>query len=530
MSLQLRRTFLLPVCLSVLAAAGGCAGPQATARTIRVEVSADGQTQTVEIASGSTVQQALEQADVQLGEFDRVEPPTYTLLTDGAAVEVRRITERFEVESVTLPFEHQTIRNEALAEGETRLLQPGQNGLQEITYRIIEEGGVEVSRTAVQSVVVQAPVAEILMIGAQAAHAVVAIDGTLAYLSGGNAWILRDSSANRRPIIVSGDLDGRVFRLSPDGQWLLFTRAAPDDSPSINSLWAVSTISQTPEPIDLQAENVVHFADWAPDSPPLTVAYSTVEPSPAAPGWQANNDLLLVTFSPGGRVTSHRTLIGPNAGGLYGWWGTSFAWATNTIMAYARADGVGLIDLADPDFVALVDVTPLDTFSDWAWVPPVAWGPDQHALYLVDHGAPTGSESAGASQTFDLVVAPRDGGPTLTLASRAGMFASPATSPAVPLPGGEVSFQVAYLQALSPLQSAESSYQLVVMDRDGSNATVLFPAAGEPGLEPQTVAWSPDASKIALEYRGDLWIVDAATGLGQTLTGDGQVVAVQWRP
>ncbi len=522
--------FLLPVCLSVLMAAGGCAGPQATAGLIRVDLSVDGQTRTIEIASGSTVHQALEQAGVQLGEFDRVEPPAYTLLTDGAAVEVRRVSERFEVESVTLPFEHQTIRNEALAEGETRLLQPGQNGLQEITYRIIEEAGVEVSRTPVQSIVVQAPLPEIVMIGAQAAHAVIAVDGTLAYLSGGNAWIIRDSSANRRPIVVSGDLDGRIFRLSPDGQWLLFTRAAADDSPAINSLWAVSTISQNPEPIDLQAENVVHFADWAPDIPPLVVAYSTVEPSPSAPGWQANNDLLLVTFSPGGRVTSQRTLIGPNAGGVYGWWGTSFAWASDTLMAYARADGVGLVDLADPGFDSLVDVTPLDTFGDWAWVPSVAWGPDSHALYLVDHAAPTGPESAGSSQAFDLVAVPRAGGAPLDLAARAGMFASPVTSPAIPLPGGEVSFQVAYLQAIAPLQSAESSYQLVVMDRDGSNLTVLFPAAGEAGLDPQSVAWSPDASRIALQYRGDLWVIDIGTRLAQALTGDGQVVAVHWRP
>jgi len=530
MNLPTRRTLLLPLCLSVMLAAGACTGPQATAGTIRVEISADGQAQTLELASGSTVLQALEQAGIALGEFDRVEPPTYTLLTDGASVEVRRITERFEVESVTLPFEHQTIRNEALAEGETRLLQPGQNGLQEITYRIIEEAGVEVSRTPVQSVVVQAPVPEILMLGAQTAHAVIAVDGTLAYLSGGNAWVIRDSSANRRPLVVSGDLDGRIFRLSPDGQYLLFTRAGEDGEGAINSLWAVSTVSQNPEPIDLQAENVVHFADWSPEVPPLTVAYSTVEPSPAAPGWQANNDLRLVTFTPGGRVTSQRTLIAANAGGLYGWWGTSFAWASDSLMAYARADGVGLIDLTDPDFVPLVDVTPLDTIGDWAWVPAIAWGPDLHALYLVEHAAPLGPETAGASQAFDLAVVPQDGGAPLRLAPRVGMFASPVTSPAVPLPGGEVSFQVAYLQALSPLRSADSSYQLVIIDRDGSNQTVLFPAAGEPGLDPQPVAWSPDATRIALEYRGDLWIVEVATGLSQPLTGDGQVAAVHWRP
>jgi hypothetical protein len=68
------------------------------------------------------------------------------------------------------------------------------------------------------------------------------------------------------------------------------------------------------------------------------------------------------------------------------------------------------------------------------------------------------------------------------------------------------------------------------MDRDGSNQRALFPAPGEPGLEPQTVAWSPDAARVALIYRGDLWVVDVATGAGQPLTGDGQTTALDWKP
>jgi Tol biopolymer transport system component len=76
----------------------------------------------------------------------------------------------------------------------------------------------------------------------------------------------------------------------------------------------------------------------------------------------------------------------------------------------------------------------------------------------------------------------------------------------------------------------DSSYRLGVMDRDGSNARLLFPAEGEGGLEPIPPSWSPDGARLAVLYRGDLWIVDVETGLGQPLTTDGQTQAFDWSP
>ncbi len=521
------RILLLGPALLALAA---CAGPQATAGTITIEALADGITHRADVPSGSTVQQALVAAGVGLGPLDRVTPPGYTVLTQDAEIAVTRVSERFEVETVAVPFEHQTIRNESLPVGETRLLQAGSNGIQQVTFRILEEEGVEVSRAPVQTVVVQESLPEIVMIGAQAAYAPLEIEGTLAFLSGGNAWVMRDTSGGRRPLVVTGDLDGRVFRLSPDGQWLLFTRRGDEDRGEINSLWVVSTTQADPEPIDLNVANIVHFADWAPTSPPLTIAYSTVEPSPSAPGWQANNDLQVLTFNPAGFASRRRVLIEPNSGGQYGWWGTTYAWGTSAVMAYARADSIGLVELDDPFFSPLLEVTPLQTLGDWAWVPGITWGHDGRSLYFVEHGGPQAIEDPEASPVFNLVGMPGPGAPTLRLAPHTGMFSQPVVSPTFSLPSGEVAYLIAFLQALSPLESADSRYRLFVMDRDGSNVRGLFPPEGEAGLEPQAVVWSPDAARIALVYRGDLWVVDAATGSGQPLTGDGQTTWVDWKP
>jgi len=229
---------LLGCGLAVLLAA--CVTPQATAGTMDVSILVDDQSLPLSVPAGSTVQQVLQQAEVELGQLDLVEPPGYTVLTGGSQVSVTRRTERFEIEQIVIPFSRQTVSNEGLPAGETRLLQPGENGLEEITYRVLEEEGIEVSRQPAQRMVVQEPRAEILMVGTEAFHTPVAIEGRLALLSAGNAWVLEGDSTNRRPVVVSGDLDGQVFQLSPDGRWLLFSRRTEEDDQDFNGLWVVA--------------------------------------------------------------------------------------------------------------------------------------------------------------------------------------------------------------------------------------------------------------------------------------------------
>jgi hypothetical protein len=515
-------------------ALAGCVSPQATAATIDVEILVDGGAVEIPVPAGSTVQFVLDQGGVVLSELDRADPPGYTVVTDGTQIVVTRRVERFEVEELVLPFSRQTIRNEGLPEGQTRLLQAGSNGLEEITYRIVDEEGDEMSRQPVKRTIVIEPLSEIIMIGAQAAHTPLNVQGTLAYLSGGNAWVIEGNSANRRPIVVSGDLDGQVFRLSPDSKWLLYTRGLDDDSDDFNSLWVVDVEDKDADPVDLGARNIVHFADWAPESDSPVLAYSTTEPRQSPPGWQANNDLILVNLSSGGRVLQETELLPPNPGGQYGWWGTSFAWAPDGVhLGYAQADGVGLIDSRDPSFELLHEIVPLLTGSDWAWVPGVTWGPNSRTMYLVDHAAPLGIEDAAASPAFDLIAIAGPGDSPLKLATRTGMFAYPSSSPVELVDSGEIASQVAFLQALSPLESEASSYRLMVMDRDGSNVRAVFPGTGEPGIAPNELSppsWSPDGGRLALIYRGDVWIVDAASGLGQQLTGDGLTIALDWKP
>ena len=198
----MRLYHLLPLITLLLAS---CVSPHATQALIQVNLTADGQTVTLQLSAGSTVQEALDQAGVSLNALDRTEPPEYTVLRQGGNVRVVRVTEEFEVEQVVTPYEQQILRNESLPVDKEVLIQKGKNGLQEITYRRVYEDGVETSSgpVVVKSVLVEEPIPEIRMIGVQAPFSPVAIPGKLIYLRDSNVWSIEGNTGNRQAVLTT---------------------------------------------------------------------------------------------------------------------------------------------------------------------------------------------------------------------------------------------------------------------------------------------------------------------------------------
>jgi hypothetical protein len=507
----------------------GCELSQASRAEINISIYADGKSRNVAVPAGSTVAQALQVAGLTAGDLDRSDPPLYAVVSAGDSIRLTRVEERFRTQTQTVPFERQIVRNESLPEGQQRLVQAGVNGQQELTYRGVYEDGVETGETVVKTVVLAQAVPEIVMVGAQASFAPLPIPGKLAYLAAGNAWIMDTSTANRRLIVNTGDLDGRIFVLSSDGTKLLFSRKSkkPADQ-EINTLWFVSTDSAGASPMPLNVSNVVNFASWYPNSS-TTIAYSTVEPRGNAPGWQANNDLFKVTLG-----SAPRKILDARSGGIYGWWGMSFAFSADGRLAYTRPDGIGLVSQDGGYLAPLITVTPLQTHSDWAWTPGISWGGDGQTLYFVDHAPAAAPVTDEESPYFDLKAESLANDATVDIAAQVGMFALPSASPAH-MNGQEKAYQVAYLQAIFSDQSETSRYRLVVMDRDGSNRRTLFPSADLPGLDPQTPVWAPSAITgqqgdfLAVIYQGDLWLIDTGSGQAYQITGDGLMSRMDWK-
>lgn len=502
-----------------------------TVEPINSTIAIDGKSIEVKVPAGSTVASAIRIANVTLNNLDSVDPPLQTTLTDGMLITVKRIREEFINEDQVIAFQRQTVKNESLPEGQTLLIQAGVNGQQQITYRILYEDDQEKSRTVFKTTTIIEAVPEIVMVGVQTPYTVLPIGGTLAYLTSGNAWVMEDTTGNRRPVVTSGDLDGRVFSLSKDGEWLLYTRSTSKDAADdINSLWMVNIKQSDAKPVDLRVKNIIHFADWVPGSG-LTISYSTVEPRTIAPGWQANNDLFILKVSAAGGVLSNEKVLEANSGGIYGWWGTGFSWSKDgSLLAYSRPDSIGLLDFEKKELVQLQEIIPYKTNADWAWSPGISWSPDSNILYTTLHTPKASIADNEASPLFDLgsyIVASNQ---SISLVPQTGMFVYPSVSP---FQDGK-RFSVAFLQSIFPEQSETSRYKLMVMDRDGSNIRQVFPPEGSQGLDPQHVVWeskpTEDAPRlIACVYMGNLWLVNSITSQAQQITGDGSISRLDWK-
>jgi hypothetical protein len=489
----------------------------------------DGKTYGVE-TEALTVGDLLAEASISLDEDDRVEPPETTFVESDMVVRVVRVEVYTESEEHEIPFERLTVRDASVPEGETRLLEPGVVGLEEWVYRVTEEDGVQIGRQLINRVTIREAQDEVILIGAQAELRTVPITGTIAYLANQNAWAMQTTSANRRRLSDSWDLDSRVFSLSSNGSALLYTRAVTetDLQAPLNTLWMIDTAAADAEPIPLEAEGVL-WADWAPECTGIPtgfgcrIAYTTGSRVESNPDWKAENDLWLASpRGSDGALLGQRLVVEPSAGGVYGWWGTELAWAPDgESIAYARADEAGVIDLYTGSATALASFAPYRTFAPWAWVPAVSWSPEGAFIAAVIHGpAPTG-EAPEDSPVFDVWVIEADGSLEAELASEAGMWACPTYA--------AESDHIAFGRARSPYVSQTSGYDVYIMDRDGSDQRHVFPPEGEIGLPYPNLAWGPGGKQLVVIYRGNLFLIDTDDGEAVQLTSEGGVTSVRWQ-
>jgi len=515
-----------------------------------VTLIADGETRSL-ATDALTVRDLLAEASITLDENDRAVPVETTFIKNGMTVRVIRIEVYSETEQRELPFERRTVHDASIPEGENRLLEPGVTGIEELTYRVTVEDDVEVERQLVQRVTLQEPRTEVILIGIQAELKPVPITGTVAYIANHNGWAMQTTSLNQRRLTHTGDMDGRVFALSPDGSYLLHTRVAlpstllngeeipPSIPPNggeegggetapLNTLWIIETATADAEPMQLQAESIL-WADWDPNckiTPTGTgcrIAYSTGTQAEGSPGWKAENDLWIARFRPGdGQLLGERRIVEPSAGGAYGWWGTTYAWSPDgRSLAYARANEVGVINSASGAQTPLARFPPYRTYAPWVWTPTVSWSPEGKFIVTTLHGpAPTG-EAPENSPVFDIWALAADGTITAELASEAGMWAAPAYAPE----GDHIVFG----HARSPYTSYTSGYALYLMDRDGSDRRPLFPPEEEIGLEYPEMAWGPGGDRLIIVYQGNLYLIDIADGEVHQLTDEGGVTAVRWQ-
>jgi resuscitation-promoting factor RpfB len=504
--------------------------------SLLVSLVVDGVERTYSYDFPVTVEQFLADAEVEMGELDRPSVPLYTQITNGMRVTIVRVSETTECgDPIDLPYEIQRIPDERLEAGSEFFGSRGQNGQQQVCYRVRTEDGVRLDPQEISRTTITEPRPEIIYFGPSQQLDPVVVNGTLAYISNGNAWIMRGSSSTKHPLTSTSNLDQHVFSVSPDGRQLIFTTAVSTENGLDNQLWYISDTSlDVLTALQLLPTNIL-YADWMPGVD-NTISYSTAEPSITLPGWRANNNLLTMRIDPNtGETLDFDEVVEDSVRGLFAWWGTRFQWSPDgTKVACAQADGVGILDTETNECVLLVTYAPYgtDTFS---WRTTLSWSPDSTLLLATVHGAPVGNEPANTSPAFHVSVTNASGEFNADIVQNAGIWSSPRYSPLITAPDSQYpTGSLAYLRARDWGNSINilAEYDLVVADRDGSNARAIFPPQGQPGMTANTYAqdfvWSPDGTQIALIYQGNLWVVDVATGIGHQLTVDGAASKPVW--
>ncbi len=513
--------FLFLILIAVLTSCAQDLPESASIGPVTLRLLVDGQSHSLTTES-TTVRELLNEAGIVLNEFDEVTPPLFTPLEGNLEITVVRITEITDTVLQGIPFERKIVRNESMdANAPPIILQGGKTGLQEETVRIVYRDGLESERWVTQVTLIEPAQDEIVMIGIGAARGNVTFEGILSYISDGTAVILRGLTAFPEQLDVGGNLDGRVFQLSPSGSHLLYTRSAPDTTRFNNGLWVIST-ERDAKPRYLEIENVL-WAGWNPSSA-TQIAYTTATPTSLPPGWEANNDLWIGNIPTNDDEpfeSEQRVEVYP---ATYGWWGGNYAWSpTGAYVAYSYANEVGMIDInsenLDETHIELQRFTEYNTLQDWVWVPTLSWSPDGRFLSFTNHGGDDPEE-----MVFDSWIVDVSNGVSGRFIEQSGMWAHLNWAPANDDPTSNMQDEkLVYLKSSDPLDSLRSSYTLWVMDQDGSNKRQIYPSPGENSYFPreqQFMAWSPDGRDVTFIFDDDLFMLNLDNQETRRITQD----------
>ncbi len=112
-----------------------------------------------------TVAGAIEDAEVAVGEHDRVEPPPHRPLTAGATLTIERVEIVERVVEVTIEHGEERRETDELTAGDTRVVTEGEDGLRRETWAVTLVDGEETDRELVGEETVRVPTDRVVLVG-----------------------------------------------------------------------------------------------------------------------------------------------------------------------------------------------------------------------------------------------------------------------------------------------------------------------------------------------------------------------------
>lgn len=133
-------------------------------RSRELTIVADGNS-TQTRTNAETLGEALSEAGIVLSGLDYVVPDETTAVISGLSARVIRVTEEIITEEEVIPYNSALQADASLNLDARQVIQAGQTGLQQYTYRIRYENGVEISRDLELNEQIRPPVSEIVAYG-----------------------------------------------------------------------------------------------------------------------------------------------------------------------------------------------------------------------------------------------------------------------------------------------------------------------------------------------------------------------------
>ena len=133
------------------------------ARTLSLDIG--GNRQTIELAAGSTVKDALEKAGYTPSAEDEVTPALDTEIEEGMNIVCVQVESEIVTRTESVAFKTIKKNSSSLYKGTTKVSQQGKDGVRTIQERIVYKNGEEASRTVVSNEITTQPQDKIILVG-----------------------------------------------------------------------------------------------------------------------------------------------------------------------------------------------------------------------------------------------------------------------------------------------------------------------------------------------------------------------------
>lgn len=164
--IELRDEDEAAVALSQDFAADGASLRMSVDRATPVKLTLYGKTETV-YTQADTVNDFLKEKDIELGKDDDMSLERSTSISADMVLSIWRNGKQTVTQEEAIPHGTETIQDANREPSFKQVNTPGEDGKKMVTYEIVMQNGVEVSRVAIQTVVTKEPVKQVETVGAK---------------------------------------------------------------------------------------------------------------------------------------------------------------------------------------------------------------------------------------------------------------------------------------------------------------------------------------------------------------------------